>query len=159
MKHLTEHTAQLVRTRQDIEDAHKATFTDPSAMDRYIALQKRHTELNRLPADHDLKQWECPCGVKWHGDALIICYVTMYRRTADGKDEWILMTDRGEEHHMAFCPDCAAKVEPHHNKRDFSPKPLPPPPEPELEPEPTVELPPQVGETIVILPEAATEGD
>ena len=130
MRHLTEQAYQIAQVEAEIEDAHKRR----GDLAHYVELRNRSKWLGGLPADHNLTQWECPCGKKWHGAALIICYVTLYERTAAAKDRFILLTDRGEEHHMSFCPDCAGRIEAHHSRRDGVPRALPPAPAPEDEP-------------------------
>jgi hypothetical protein len=103
MRFLTDRDKKIAEAALALHEAHLQLDGE--------AYAKAHQELKEaknLPQEYD-----CPCGKVWDGSGrLIICYLSIHQ---EGK--WIEEFERGNEHHLAFCPDCAFKILSHTLKR------------------------------------------
>ena len=115
MRHLNQRERLAAEADQEVD-----AKSQRREMDAAKAAHERYKELHALPADHELCKYLCArCGNKFSDLPLVVCYVSMYQTSIneDGTVEvnHILRTDRGHEHHLTYCPDCAAAMIAHHN--------------------------------------------
>lgn len=114
MKHLHERDEQL-----EVAVAAKNTAHVSGDLDAYSASHRQIKELSGLPNDHELLKYRCPCGARFSSGGIYLCYISGFDIGELGVEpvNFYRAVERGQEHHIAFCPDCAINIRQHHFAR------------------------------------------
>lgn len=108
MRYLTERDRVLAEAHAELHSAH-----GQQDVDAYVAAYQKKLDAEALEPIYDC----AGCGKQWNGEGrLTACYVSLYE-VQDGNTHWHQEHDRGNEHHLTWCPDCKAIILDHSTKR------------------------------------------